>query len=222
MRRIEAGLARFGARPFVLQQQSGGVARDTADPVPTIATKGAVSLVEPFLVDVRGADRPKAPRSTAEPLPTLTTRNGIGLVEPFVIRLRGTADGQVEDSARSLDDPLSTVSASGAHHALVEPFTMPYCSNGAALARPVSEPVATVTTRDRFALVIPDGMDVRFRMLQPHELAAAMGFPTGYRFAGTKTDIVRQIGNAWACHTATALCRVILARAGGQQKQEVA
>jgi hypothetical protein len=39
-----------------------------------------------------------------------------------------------------------------------------------------------VTTKDRFALVEPlviDGktLDIRFRMLKPHELSAAMGFP---------------------------------------------
>ena len=39
----------------------------------------------------------------------------------------------------------------------------------------------TITTKDRFGLVEPcsDGetvYDIRFRMLQPHELAAAMSF----------------------------------------------
>jgi DNA (cytosine-5)-methyltransferase 1 len=33
-------------------------------------------------------------------------------------------------------------------------------------------------------------------MLQPHELAAAQGFPQDYKFSGTKTDITKQIGNA--------------------------
>ncbi|MNE78294.1 hypothetical protein D3C80_1746850 [compost metagenome] len=36
-------------------------------------------------------------------------------------------------------------------------------------------------------------------MLEPHELAAAMGFTTeeqAYEFAGTKTDQIKQIGNA--------------------------
>jgi DNA (cytosine-5)-methyltransferase 1 len=46
-------------------------------------------------------------------------------------------------------------------------------------------------------------------MLQPHELAAAMGFD-GYEFAGTKTDQVRQIGNAVAVRTAEALCGAMM------------
>ena len=40
-------------------------------------------------------------------------------------------------------------------------------------------------------------------------LAAAMGFD-GYEFAGTKTDQVRQIGNAVAVRTAEALCGAML------------
>jgi DNA (cytosine-5)-methyltransferase 1 len=67
----------------------------------------------------------------------------------------------------------------------------------------------TITAKDRFALVQPERLDVRFRMLQPHELAAAMGFD-GYVFAGTKTDQVRQIGNAVAVRTAQALCGAVL------------
>ncbi|HEX5264425.1 MAG TPA: DNA cytosine methyltransferase, partial [Phenylobacterium sp.] len=40
---------------------------------------------------------------------------------------------------------------------------------------------------------------ILFRMLEPHELAAAMGFTSedqAYEFAGTKTDQIKQIGNA--------------------------
>jgi DNA (cytosine-5)-methyltransferase 1 len=38
--------------------------------------------------------------------------------------------------------------------------------------------------------------DILFRMLQPHELAAGMGFPPGYVFKGTRGEVVKQIGNA--------------------------
>lgn len=65
------------------------------------------------------------------------------------------------------------------------------------------------TAKDRFALVEPGKMDIFFRMLQPHELAKAMGFD-GYEFAGTKTDQVRQIGNAASVRTAKALCGEII------------
>jgi hypothetical protein len=42
-------------------------------------------------------------------------------------------------------------------------------------------------------------------MLQPHELAAAQGFPQGYQFTGNKTEQVRQIGNAVPCGFSRAL-----------------
>jgi DNA (cytosine-5)-methyltransferase 1 len=32
--------------------------------------------------------------------------------------------------------------------------------------------------------------------MKPHELAGAQGFPVGYKFSGTKTDSIKQIGNA--------------------------
>jgi len=42
-------------------------------------------------------------------------------------------------------------------------------------------------------------------MLQPHEQAAAQGFPRGYKFTGTKTEQVKQIGNAVPCGLSRAL-----------------
>jgi DNA (cytosine-5)-methyltransferase 1 len=63
-----------------------------------------------------------------------------------------------------------------------------------------------VTTKDRFALVEGKaGLDITLRMLHPRELAAAQGFPSGYDFAGTKTDQVKQIGNAVPVGLARAL-----------------
>lgn len=85
---------------------------------------------------------------------------------------------------------------------------------GTATVADIGAPVPTITSRDRFALVQPvvNGytLDVRFRMLQPHELAAAMSFPAGYSFAGNKGDTIRQIGNAVDCRMAEALCGAIL------------
>lgn len=49
----------------------------------------------------------------------------------------------------------------------------------------LDEPLGTVTTNDRFGLVTVDGadyqiVDIGMRMLQPHELYRAQGFPAGY------------------------------------------
>lgn len=53
------------------------------------------------------------------------------------------------------------------------------------------------------------GGDVLMRMLQPHELAAAQGFPPNYKFQGNRTEIVRQIGNAVPCGLARALVAAV-------------
>jgi DNA (cytosine-5)-methyltransferase 1 len=77
----------------------------------------------------------------------------------------------------------------------------------------------TLTGRDRFALGEPfvfhqDGksylLDIRFRMLQPHELARAMSFPENYRFKGTREQVVKQIGNAVPVSLAKQLAKTLL------------
>ena len=63
----------------------------------------------------------------------------------------------------------------------------------------VDIPLGTISSKEHFGLVEPGGkftLDIRFRMLQPHEEAAAMSFPKDYVFRGTKGDIQKQIGNA--------------------------
>ncbi|CAK0760190.1 hypothetical protein CCP1ISM_9970001 [Azospirillaceae bacterium] len=66
---------------------------------------------------------------------------------------------------------------------------------------------------DQGRLVLIDGrpqvLDILFRMLQPHELARAMGFPGDYAFTGTKEQQIRQIGNAVPVNTARALVRAL-------------
>jgi DNA (cytosine-5)-methyltransferase 1 len=70
-----------------------------------------------------------------------------------------------------------------------------------------------------------DGYDILFRMLEPHELAAAMGFTTEdarYEFAGTKTEKIKQIGNAVPVGTATALVKAIMADAAEPKRRKAA
>ncbi|MGK3206583.1 DNA cytosine methyltransferase [Amycolatopsis sp. MEPSY49] len=63
-------------------------------------------------------------------------------------------------------------------------------------------PIGTLTTRDRYALVggTPPVESCTFRMLEPHEIAAGMGFPRDYKVppkvAKSKRKCVRGWGNA--------------------------
>jgi len=321
MRRIMAGLMKFGGKAFVIGQQSGAAPRDVDQPIPTVAGAGAISfiepfilpqfstgaprsveeplstitstsrgialidpfiveyhggknadkrtksvdeplptlttqkrfgLAEPFILPLEGVHRGNAPRSIDEPLPTIVASRGGGhLVEPFVVMLNGTDDAHLEASNRSVDQPLPTVTASPhiglaqpfimpVNHgkndlrsydlnnpmptvtsvdawSLVEPFLVEYYGTGGAAS--VEEPLKTQTGRDRFGLVQPmvfesEGrkyvLDIRFRMLQPHELARAMSFPKGYKFSGNREQIVKQIGNAVPVNLAKALCKSLL------------
>lgn len=140
---------------------------------------------EPFLVRYNGGDNRH--HSIHEPVPTLDTSNRYGLVSPMILPQQSGAD------ARPADRPCPTIATAGAI-GLVQPLVMEYYGNGQ--CRPVSEPLGTVTCKERFALLRPEDCHIGFRMLQPHELAAAQSFPDWYRFTGSKKDIVKQIGNA--------------------------
>jgi DNA (cytosine-5)-methyltransferase 1 len=249
MRRIEAGLVKFGGGAFVIGQQSGAVPRSVDDPIPTIAAAGKISFVEPFLVEYHGGPAGnKRTRSVNEPLPTLDTSNRFGLVEPFIIPFFGERDGQTPRT-HSINEPLQTITSQGAgalvepfiiqmdmggyvrdidqpfptltsadSFALVDPFLVEYYGTGGAAS--IDEPMKTITGKSRFGLVQPmsiekDGkryiMDIRFRMLQPHELAQAMSFPKKYKFKGTREQVVKQIGNSVPVGMAEALCATLLA-----------
>lgn len=122
---------------------------------------------------------------------------------PFIARLYG------QSTAESIKKPLSII-CTKQEHCLVQPMLVQYYGTGHAV--PLKNPVPTLTTKDRYALVGTDekGIELGFRMLQPHELAAATGFPKDYVFTGTKVDVVKQIGNAVPPNFAKALFGQIL------------
>jgi DNA (cytosine-5)-methyltransferase 1 len=190
----------FVAKPFVLGQQGGSVARATTEPLPTITTGGAISLIDPQIVPYY---RTSQPCSVDGPLPTITTHDRFALCEPvcepFIVPQFGERDGQAP-RIHDLDDPLPVVTSHGA----------------GCLVEPVIE--STVKPTDAPRVVLIDGrahqLDIRFRMLTNRELARAMGFEDGeqrYEFHGSASQVTTQIGNAVACHTAEALVRALLA-----------
>lgn len=180
--------------------------------------------VPPLLVPVEGRDGKEA-RSANDPLRTMTTRNETGLAWlPFIAELRG--GGSV---ARSVTDALATVTASGNHHGLVTPenvdwqdLLVPYYSNGT--ARTVREPIGALSTRDRYALVRGgvDMNDVRFRMLEPHEIGRAMSFADDYIVLGSKRDKVRQYGNAVTPNAAEIILCALVEAVNGEELERYA
>lgn len=78
-----------------------------------------------------------------------------------------------------------------------EPFLVVYYgSDGSGGWQPMTRPLRTITTVDRFALVEPGEDGPRMRMLQVPELRRAMGFADNYKLdVGTRRDRVRILGN---------------------------
>jgi DNA (cytosine-5)-methyltransferase 1 len=84
---------------------------------------------------------------------------------------------------------------------------VPYYRTGT--ARPIGQPIDTVTTRDRFALTTPPQQhppiaveDCRFRMLKPRESLRAQRFPDTYTVHGNQGEQTMQAGNAVAANVA--------------------
>lgn len=190
---------RFGlVEPLVLPQGGGGVARPATEPVPTIATDGAVALIAPYYGQ-------SEPRPASDPLGTITCRDRFGLVVPVT---HHDASGR----SRSLEDPLPTIT--GAHRGELAFIAAAFGEREGQTPRvhSVEEPTPAILATGRVQLVEGYELDIRFRMLQPDELARAMGFDGDepYDFAGTKEEITRQIGNAVPVRTAAALVDAIV------------
>lgn len=205
------------AEPFLVRYQgdhagkSDGMNRTqgTDEPLGTVTTENRYGLAEPFLVQVNHAGE-RAPMDIDQPLPTVTGNRGeVALIEPALLPQHG---GGV---LRNVSEPAPTITCDGAV-ALVEPYLVKFYGTGGTAS--VEQPLDTVTAKHRFGLVLPvitiDGqsyvVNFRFRMLQPHELAGAQGFPKGYRFTGNKTEQVAQIGNAVPCGLAKAIVMAVL------------
>lgn len=217
--------------------------RSLDDPLTTVTAKNGVGLAEPFVVSYYGDSETggsHAPRSIDDPIPTVTTANRFGVAEPFIVPQNG-------DGTAALDDPLPTVTTTSRGVRLVEPYLVAHFGEREGQAprtHGIDEPLPTVTHRGAGDLVEPviepvageapsgrvvmiDGkpylLDVRFRMLQPHELARAQGFPDDYQFTGSKSDRTAQIGNAVPVGVAHALGRAALRALGyGDRDEEAA
>jgi DNA (cytosine-5)-methyltransferase 1 len=118
-------------------------------------------------------------QTLTRPILTLDTSNRYGLVTSNLIKLRGTcADGQ------PVTEPMPTITAGGLHVGEVRAFLLKYYGS-ADNGQKLDDPLHTVTTKDRFGLVTIEGteyqiVDIGMRMLEPHELFAAQGFPPEY------------------------------------------
>lgn len=146
-----------------------------------------------FIAELRGGG--STARPVADPAATFTASgNHHGLVMPYY----GTSH-----TAKPSADPLGTVTTRD-RHALI---TRHFGTNGGAehrMTTPAGEYMRTLTTTAQMSVLTPGDItaaeaqvdDCLFRMLEPHEVAAGMAFPSDYQWAGTRRERVKLAGNA--------------------------
>ncbi|HEI6831334.1 DNA cytosine methyltransferase [Yersinia enterocolitica] len=215
---VTAGGNKFAVVAPIIARQFGnsvGHAIDEPNGTVTAGGGGKSQLVSAFLAKHFGGNYTGPGADLDQPAHTVTTVDHHALVTSNLIKMRGTNTGQ------KVTEPLQTVTAGGNHFGEVRAFLLKYYGNekeGVSL----DDPLHTVTTNDRFGLVTVEGIDyqivdIGMRMLQPHELYAAQGFPSWYiinrDYTGTKYAKDKQVarcGNAVPPPFAEALVRANL------------
>lgn len=207
-RRIAYGLVKYvidNAEPFIVRSghtssAPGSKVKSTDDPLSTIMTKNSHMLVSAFMAKHYGGKFEKQQKAApvGHPFPTITSRGTQNqIVVASMTQFRGSSV-----YGHGVDEPVRAITAQGQHHGLVSAFLTKYYSSGGQW-QDAQDPLHTIPTKGRFGLVTcrirgDDYViaDVGMRMLTPYELSAAQGFPSDYRFVGTKTDCIARIGNS--------------------------
>lgn len=244
MRRIATGVVRFvlNGKPFLVGvggRMGQSPSRPVDGPFQTVTTKADTSLIAPTLIQTSYGERKgQAPRvlDLHQPLGTVVAGGQKhGLVAAFLAKHYGGGPNGVQSPGIHPSMPLGTVTAWD-HHGLaqvelggavnrsnlVAAFLTSYYSSGGTSQSP-GMPLHTVTTIARHGLVTVDIdgtsyaiTDIGLRMLEPHELAKAMGFPAWYRWEHadgsplSKRDAVKMIGNACPVNTVKALIKAVV------------
>jgi DNA (cytosine-5)-methyltransferase 1 len=188
-------------------------------PLATVCATNDKHLVVPYVMKTYGGGKKAGPGVAADrPIGTVTARDHHALVTSFLTKYYGTSTGS------SLRQPVPTIlsgGGKGGHHlAEVRAFLVKYYSaGGRGQAQSMRDPMHTIPTHDRFGLVEVLGqpwqiVDIGMRMLEPHELFAAQGFPDTYQIAPTykgkpltRTAQIHCAGNAVPPPMAAALIR---------------
>jgi DNA (cytosine-5)-methyltransferase 1 len=188
---------------------------DLNGPMLTVDTSNRYALVSAFISRHFGQS---IGHTMEDPLGTVTAGGGgkSQLVTSHLVKFRGKNYGS------PMTEPVHTITAGGNHIGEVRAFLMTYYGNSGDVGQQCDEPLRTVVSKDRFGLVTIEGhdyqiVDIGMRMLEPHELFAAQGFPRGYVIdrdyrgkAYPKTAQVARCGNAVPPPFAEALTRANL------------
>ena len=217
--------------PFVEKSYGGnykGSGSGAKEPLHTITTVDHNHLAAPLIIQYHSETRSGEVRgqSVEEALKTIDTSNRYGMVAAFMTKFYKSGTGQ------SLFEPLHTITTSPGHFGQISILTVKVedlikngvtedvaqkCTwvsefiieyYGCGTGHTVNEPLRTITTKDRFALITVLGneyviLDIFLRMLNAEELKLAQGFPKDYIIdrdyrwnVYPATERVKRIGNS--------------------------
>jgi DNA (cytosine-5)-methyltransferase 1 len=196
---------------LVVPLRTHGTATPADHPIKTIV---AGNVGHALVVPLRnnGVARPAGD----SPLPTFAAA---GQHHALIMR-NNTPRGDAGQMSTPLDEPIRALTTAG-HQSLIrwDHLLVPYYSTRAT-AREVADPMGTVSTVDRYALLGPDIAveDCTFRMLDVHEIKAGMAFAPGFLMpVGAKRDKVRMLGNAVTPPAARDLIAALVEAITGEQ-----
>ncbi len=197
-----------------VEGRPGKVAAPATAPQRTQTARNETALAQlplPFLTPLRGGGDKDRARPVTDPLTTVCAAgNHHGLALPPLIMRNNTPRGDAGQMTTQASEPVRTLTGTGRQSLITwaQQLLVPYYGS-ADSALPAAGPIGALTSRDRYGLAQPGDLDrydadlddligdVLFRMLEPHEIAAAMAFDPDYKVvARTKRDKVRLYGNA--------------------------
>lgn len=194
--------------PFIDKSYGGnykGFGSSCNEPAHTITTVDHNRMVAPMLIQYHSETTKDEVRGqkVSDPIQTIDTSNRYALVSSFISKFYKSGTGQ------SVLEPLHTITTSAGHFGQVNiltveknklleygideetaqkctwvsQFIVEYYGQGT--GQSVNEPLHTIVTKDRFALITVLGneyviLDIFLRMLTPEELKQAQGFPRDY------------------------------------------
>lgn len=228
---VAGGVKHAVAAPHLVKFRGDSIGTPATEPVPTITSGAgaarpagaahALGVSAATLVTLRNNMAGADPQ---EPLSTIAAQGEHhALATAFLEQANG---GFYEGGGRDARNPVSTITATGSQQQLVTAdlaqlspehqegalrvaaFLVKYYGSG--IAVDLRDSLDTVTTKDRLALVtvVIKGtpyviVDIGLRMLKPHELYRAQGFPPGYIIDRTANGTplstsaaVRMVGNS--------------------------
>lgn len=191
--------------PYMFRNNTGAPGSDIKEPMLTITTGGHHGVISPLLIQYHSETTASGVRGQEvdEPIQTIDTSNRYGLVMSYMTKFYKSGTGQ------SLEEPIHTITTSPGHFGTVSVLTVDWAElqaagidedtarkctwvsqfileyYGSGTGQGLDEPLRTVVTKDRFALLTILGseyviFDIFLRILKPEELKLGQGFPKDY------------------------------------------